>query len=183
MKTKTIIAVFCVMAIVIGCQTRQVTTQPYVDPCPMPAGNLLNPAIQTAEQTLNTCPDLRDRVFRALVDIGKRKPQKENGIMIRDMFIRLTGKGVLPDKSTKDLYNSYFSTSFARLPDTKTYNLPTAIDSIKKALGTELALKRVGLVECSGDREAFEKAEAEHARLINFLENLVLNEDYMKSGS
>jgi len=179
MRLKALIAIFSLVVFIVGCQT----TKPVaVDPCPMPGGYKLGPAVETAEMTLNTCPERLDQVFSALLDIAKHKPDKENRILIREMLVRLTKKNIVSEKYAKNLYNKYFDLKFTTLPDVKTYNLLGEIDDIKKTLRSELKMKKVGLVECCGDRQGYTLAEAEFSRVVNFMENLVYNEEYLKGG-
>jgi len=70
---------------------------------------------------------------------------------------------------------------FVSIPDVKVYRLPGEIDSIKKELEHELSLKRIGMIECCNDKESFDLVEAEFARILSFMENLLLNEDYLKT--
>lgn len=180
MKTKLLIVCISVMLLAAGCATKErVVVAPAMDPCPLPTGYKLEGAIEAAEQTLNTCPDKLDLVFAVLLDISKHQPKPENGVTIQGMMKRLVSRDLVSEKYSKTLYRKYFSYSFVSLPDTKTYNLPAEIDSIKDSLRAELAYKQVGIVECCGDKEGYQKVEAEYARLVMFLEDLVLNREYM----
>ena len=152
---------------------------PATDPCPLPSGYKLEGAIADAEQTLNTCPEKLDMVFEALIDIAKHQPKPENGEMIQEMMKHLVAKNLVSQKYSKTLYRKYFSYSFVSLPDTKTYNLPAEIGTIRDGLKTELAYKQIGIVQCCGDKEGYKKVEAEYARLVMFLEDLVLNREYL----
>jgi len=171
------------MSVALGCQTqtRQVVAPAPVDPCPLPTGYILAKAIEKAEQSLLTCPEKLDAVFFALLDIAKHKPEPDNRIMIRDLLMRLSKRNLFSERYAKELYNKYFDVKFHTLPDVKTYNLSGEIDSIKKELKKELTFKKIGLIECSGDKKGYKKTEDEYARLINFLENLVYNEQYLKT--
>ena len=184
MNLKTIIAQLCIIVVVAGCQSapKRVVTKPRIDLCPMPTGYILAPAIETAEQSLISCPEKLDPVFMKLLEIAKHRPETENRILLKEMFIRLVNLNLISERYAKDQYNKHFDINFSSLPDIRTYNLPVEIDSIKKDLRKELVLKRVGLLECCADSEAFKKAEDEYARLVNFLENMVLNEQYMKGN-
>lgn len=180
MKTKLLIVCVSVMLLAVGCASNErVVVAPATEPCPLPQGYKLEGAIVAAEKSLNTCPDKLDLVFAALIDIGKHQPKPENGVMIQGMMKRLVSKNIVSEKYSKNLYQKYFSYSFVSLPDTKAYNLPAEIDDIKDDLRAELAYKQVGLVECCGDKEGYMKVEAEYARLVMFLEDLVLNREYV----
>ena len=183
MKTKTIIIIFFILA-VSACVTKKpvVVSTPPADPCPMPSGYKLGPAVEKAEQTLMTCPNRLDQVFLRLVEIGKHSPDKENSVLIQDLLKRLENLNKISKVYAKNLYQKYFSYSFVSLPDVKVYNLKEEIDSIKKGLRAELALKKTGIVECSNDREGYKAVESEYARLVSFMDDLVLNEDYMNEA-
>jgi len=153
---------------------------PPPDPCPVPTGYQLDPALEMAEQTLTACPEKLDRVFMALLDIAKHSPAEENSLLIQDMLKSLIRKNKISETYTKTLYQKYFSRKFVTMPDTKAYNLAGEMDSIKKVLKEELACKRIGMAECSNDKESYKYAEAEYVRAISFMENLVYNEEYLK---
>ena len=181
MKKKSLLIICCIL-IVAGCVTTKpvtVSSTP-VNPCPLPSGYQLEAAIEMAEKTLTSCPEKLDRVFMALLDIAKHSPDKGNGLIIQDMLKNLIRKNKVSETYTKTLYQKYFSREFVTISETKVYNLSGEMDSIKKALRQELALKRIGMVECSNDKESYKTAEAEYARAIGFMDNLVYNEEYIK---
>lgn len=165
-----------------GCVTKKpvVVSTPPIDICPMPSGYRLESAIATAEQTLNTCPGKLDQVFAKLIEIAKHSPDRENGIPLQELLKRLVKKNKISETYAKNLYQKYFSIKFVSVPSIKTYSLAGEVGSIKKQMKKELALKRIGMVECSDDKVSYERAEAEYTRVIGFLENLALNEEYMK---
>ena len=183
MKEKLLLIVCCIL-LVAGCVTTKPVTvsSPPVDRCPMPTGYQLKPAIETAEQTLTTCPEKLDQVFMTLLDIAKHSPDRENGLLIQDMLKRLIRENRISETYTKMLYQKYFSREFVAIPAMKIYRLSEEIGSIKKGLREELALKKRGMVECSNDKESYQSAEAEYARAIVFMDNLVYNEEYLKGS-
>ncbi len=183
MRAKLLLIICCLL-IGAGCAEKKhvVVSTPPVNPCPIPAGYQLKPAIETAEQTLQSCPEKLDQVFMALLDIAKHSPDKENGVLIQHMLKRLIRKNTISETYTRTLYQKYFSRRFATMPETKVYNLPVELHSIKKVLKEELALKRIGIVECCNDKESYKYAEREYARAICFMENLVYNQEYLKEG-
>ncbi len=179
MKIKLFIVILFVLALSAGCAAEK--KQVVVDSCPLPTGYKMGPAIDLAERTLELCPQKLDRVFLSLLDIAKHSPNEENGAMIQGMIKRLIRQNLVSEKYSRELYQKYFSRTFVTLPDVKVYNLSSEIDFIKKELRKELRFKHIGFVECCGDKEGYKKVEGEYARIINFLEDLVLNEDYVKS--
>jgi len=180
---KAFLIILCVLG-VAACETTRpvVVPAPPADPCPLPGGYQLKPAVATAEQTLRTCPNKLDEVFSSLLEVAKNSPKKENASLIQDLLKGLVKENKISETYAKNLYKKYFSIKFVNVPDVKTYNLPSEIDAIKKQLRREKALKRIGLLECCNDRAGYKMAEAEYARVVNFMENLVLNERYTKSG-
>ena len=185
MKTKAIILISFIL-LVAGCvttkQPMEVST-PHEEPCPIPSGYKLAPALEVAEQTLTRCPNKLDQVFSRLLEISNHSPGKENSMLIQDMLKSLVKKNKVSETYAKSLYRKYFSARFVTLPDVKAYNLSGEIDSIKKQLRHELTLKKAGLIECCDDKAGYKRAEAEFARVISFIENLVLNEEYLKQYS
>ena len=183
MKMKSLVIICCIL-LGAGCATSKPATisppPPPVDPCPMPTGYQLQPAVEKAEQTLTNCPGKLDQVFMALMDIAKHSPAEENCVLIQDLLKGLIKKNKISETYTKALYQKYFSASFVTMPVTKIYNLSAEVDSIKKELKQELACKKIGMVECCNDKESYKNAEAEYARAISFIENLVYNEEYLK---
>ena len=145
--------------------------------------SLLAPAIEMAEQALMDCPDKLDDVFAALVEIATHSPDKENAVLIQDMLKKLIGMNRISETYSKTLYQKYFSHRFVSVHDTKVYNLQGQLDFIKENLRKELALKKIGFVECCNDREGYRKVEAEYARVVNFMDNLLLNEEYLRGAS
>ena len=105
----------------------------------------------------------------------------ETAELIQDMFKDLIRQNKVSETYSKSLYQQYFSRRFVSIPDVKVYRLSGETDSIKKELKRELELKRIGMVECCNDKESYTLAEAEFARLLNFIENLLLNEDYLQT--
>jgi len=177
MKSRTILTLIGLIIFVAGCQTTRTVD---IDPCPMPTGYKVGPAIATAEQTLARCPDRLDEVFMGMVAIAKHNPDKENAVLIREMLSRLSKKNLISEQYAKNIYNAYFSIRFTSLPDVKVYNLPAEIDEIKKSLREELRKKKAGLEGSCGDKEEYALAETEFSRLMNLMENLVINEEYLR---
>lgn len=180
-----IILLLGILLMIASCQTTTksvvVTTPPPTNPCPLPSGYQLEPAIKVAEDTLNKCPEMFDEVFQRLIEIAKNSPKKENAFLIQDMLKRLVKANKISEIYAKNLYRQYFSVKFVTMPDIKCYNLPAELDNIKSQLRKELKLKRIGFIECCGDREGYKMVEAEYRRLISLLENMALNEQYMKN--
>ena len=184
MKAKYILLIILSLFLFAACvqQKPVVVSTPPVEPCPMPTGYQLQLAVQTAEQTLTNCPDRLDAVFLKLIEIAKHKPNPENKMPIQNMLKRLVAANKISEKYAKGMYQKYFAVKFVSLPDVKTYELDDEIESIKRDLKAELALKRIGLIECSNDRDGYKKAESEYVRVINLMENLVLNEQYVREN-
>lgn len=179
-----VLMICCLILIGVGCQstTPVAVSVPPPDPCPLPSGYKLAPAVEIAEQTLNLCPSKLDEVFARLIEISKDSPDKENALLIQDLLKRMVTRNKISETYSRDLYKRYFSPRFVSVPDVKTYNLAGEIETIKKGLREELALKRIGMLECSNDRASYTMAEAEYARIVGFMENLVMNEQYMKES-
>ena len=181
MKTKLLL-IICGVLLSVGCAKKAVIiASTPADPCPMPTGYQLSPAAKTAEETLNTCPEKLDQVFMALIEIAKQSPNKENAVLIQEMFKNLIKRNRISETYAKNLYQKYFSLKFVTMPYLKVYNLSGEINSIKKVLREELDCKRVGMVECCNDKESYKHAEGRYTRAINFIENLAYNEEYLKS--
>lgn len=163
-----------------GCVTGKpaVVSAPPVDICPMPSGYRMAPAIETAKQTLSNCPEKLDEVFSALLEVAKNSPAPENAGLIQDMLKALIKQNKVSEVYSRNLYRKYFSRTFVSVPDVKIYRLQGEIDSIKKDLKRELGLKRMGMIECCNDKESYQYAEAEFSRLVDFMESLLLNEEY-----
>jgi hypothetical protein len=181
---KRLVLIISILSVVAACATPQpaVVSRPE-KACPIPFGYQLAPAIAMAEQTLMSCPDKLDDVFAALVEVATHSPDKENAALIQDMLKKLVGMNRISETYSKTLYQKYFSHRFVSVHDTKVYNLQAELDFIKENLRKELAFKKVGFVECCNDREGYRKVEAEYARVVNFMENLLLNEEYLRGAS
>jgi len=147
----------------------------------MPAGYQMGPAIEAAKKALNTCPGKLDKVFMALITIGKHSPGKENAALIQEMLKGLIKENRISETYTKTLYQKYFSPRFVAIPDLKVYTLPGEVPAIKRALKEELACKRMGLVDCCNDKESYRHAEGQYARAVGFIENLAYNDEYLKT--
>ncbi len=173
-NVKNILAMILMMALLAACQTTGTVKK---DPCPMPGGYILKDAVATAEQTLTNCPGKFDRVFLKLVEIGKHKPAEENGPVIRDLLKRLVQRNLVAEDYARKRYGQYFDHRFD-LPDVKTYNLPGRVDDIKARMRGELAKKKIGLKACCGDEAGYALAESEFSRVVNFMDNIVLNVEY-----
>jgi len=149
--------------------------------CPLPNGYQLKPALITAEQTLRSCPDKFDSVFFKLLDIAKDSRDKKNSILIQKLLKKLIMENKISKRYARTLYRKYFSVKFS-LPSITPRVLPRQLDSIKSQIVNELNLKKIGMIECCGDTESYQIAEKEYIRIINFLENLSLNEEYIKNN-
>jgi len=186
MKTKCMLIFVALVLLTIGCvQTEKVTVAPPPppDPCIMPSGYQMEPSVRTAERTLNACPDKLDAVFLRLVEIGSNSPKPGNSVLIQGMLKNLVSSNKISETYAKNMYRKYFSPKFVSFPDNvKTYQLSKEIEGIKRALRDELALKQIGLVGCSNNKDGYKAAESEYARVVNFMENIVLNEDYLKEN-
>lgn len=169
---------------VVGCGATKPmkVTAPQLDACPLPEGYKMKPAVRMAETTLNSCPEKLDAVFMRLLDIARHSPRAENGILIQDLLKQLIKENKISETYAKSLYQQYFSKRFVSLPDIKVYRLPGELTPIKRTLKKELELKRIGMVDCCGDRAAYEDALNEYARNLSLMENLVLNEAYLKES-
>lgn len=173
----------CLMGITgCGATKPMKVTAPQLDACPLPHGYKMKPAIEVAKQTLFSCPEKLDAVFMKLLEIGRHSPSPQNGVLIQDLLKRLIKENKISETYAKSLFQKYFSRRFVSLPDIKVYRLSGELTAVKKALKSELALKRIGLVECCGDRASYEAALSEYARTVSFMENLVLNEAYLKES-
>jgi len=181
---KGLVLIVSLLFMVAACATPQpaVVSKPE-NACPIPSGYQLAPAIEIAEQTLMSCPDKLDDVFAALVEIATHSPDKENAVLIQDMLKKLVGMNRISETYSKTLYQTYFSHRFMSVHDTKVYNLQGDLDLIKENLRKELARKKIGFVECCNDREGYRNVEAEYARVVTFMENLLLNEEYLRGAS
>ena len=182
MNLRNLSMILCIL-LVSGCVTGKpaVVSAPPVDICPMPFGYRMAPAIETAKQTLSNCPDKLDVVFSAVLEVAKHSPGPENATLIQDMLKGLIKQNKVSETYSKNLYQKYFSRTFVSIPDAKVYRLAGEIDSIKKDLKRELGLKRIGMIECCNDKESYQYAEGEFTRVVDFMENLMLNEDYIKA--
>lgn len=181
MKTRMLLIACCLLLGVACAKKPLVVSIPPADPCPIPAGYQMGPAIEVAEKTLNTCPGKLDQVFIALIDVGKHSPEKENATIIQEMLKRLIKENRISETYTKILYQKYFSPHFVTIPDLKVYNLAGEVTAIKRTLKEELACKRTGLVECCNDKESYKHAESQYSRAVGFIENLAYNDEYLKT--
>lgn len=182
MNLRNLSVILCIL-LVSGCITGKpaVVSTPPMDTCPMPSGYRMAPAIETAKQTLSTCSEKLDEVFSAVLEVAKHSPAPENATLIQDMLKELIKQNKVSEAYSKNLYQKYFSRTFVSIPDVKVYRLAGEIDSIKLDLKRELRLKRIGMIECCNDKESYQFAETEFTRVVNFMENVLLNEDYLKA--
>jgi hypothetical protein len=182
-------SVMLCFSMITGCNTSKPTVVPMlpvsetiIDSCPLPSGYQLSAAVETATATLSYCPEKFDEVFAELLEVSKHSPDPENAKLIQDLLKTLIQQNKISESYSKSLYKQYFSPRFVSIPDIKVYRLSSQTDSIKKDLRHELELKRIGMVECCGDKRSFKLAEVEFNRLLIFIENLLLNEEYLQSA-
>jgi len=182
MKKKLFLVILGIV-LALGCATPRpvVVSTPPPETCPLPSGYKLGPAIERAERTLMSCPNKLDQVFMALLEVGRHSPHKDNSVLIQDLLKRLVSRNKISETYSRNLYRKYLSYRFVSLPDVKVYNLKGEIHAIRKQLKEERALKKKGLVACCNDLEGYRKVEVEYARIVNFMDNLVLNEEYLKN--
>jgi len=177
----SLIAVLLCSVLIIGCAEEKPAPPPPppTNPCPLPTGYKLDPAtINVARGTLSRCPEMLDNVFQSLLDIGKHSPGEDNKRCIIDLVKEMVDAGRISEKYSKSLLRKYFSPKFDALPDTRVMRLPFEVEEIKRNLRFELDLKKEGLVDCAGQREQYEAARSECARIFQLLDYLVLNEEY-----
>ena len=188
MKNISLVMILVGIILVSGCATDKpaiVKSSAAVaaDPCPLPSGYKLdNEIVELAKQALIQCPQKFDQVFAALLEISKHSPHSENAEKIQVMLKDMVKENRISEKYSKNLYQKYFSIRFVLVPDMKVFNISREIESVKSELKKELALKRIGMIECCADRESYRLAEAEFGRIIELMENIALNEDYLRAG-
>ena len=181
---KIALVLFCIIVVALsGCAKKMViiSNTTVSDPCIIPSGYQMAPAIQVAERTLQNCPNLLQEVFESLIEVGKHHPNTENSEMIQSMLKRLIEDNLISRLYTKKLYQKYFSASFINLPAIKVYKLPNEVDNLKLILKDELKCKKIGLIEVCGNKEAYIKAEVQYSRTLSFIDNLMYNEEHMSS--
>jgi len=180
---KNIALIIVILFYMVGCSLKAPGKTPDVPVCVMPAGYSLTEAIDVADTALTKCPDRMEDIFMALVDVAQHKPDIDNKSLFMNLFKRHAAKGHISERYAKSVIKQYFSTSYESIPAIKVNMVTTEMDSIKRDLKHELSLKKIGLVECCNDITSYEKAEKEYARILNFIDNIVLNEAYVKNNS
>ena len=138
------------------------TTTPVADHCSLPLSSDLDAAIGEVEQRLNTgCEYHFDRYFQQLLAVAEENPDAENKARFSDHLIRSNEMGVISKRQARELYNRYFNVKFVSL--TGDYNTCAQAcpvqGEVMSNMKNELKDKQVGLLQASGDRTSYYRAD------------------------
>nr|WP_319394773.1 hypothetical protein [uncultured Desulfobacter sp.] len=155
---KLIIFILAVSAMTVGCV--QTKAQPVTE-CPLPSGNLVSSAFETARTTLSN-PNCRykfDAVFQSLLSICEGDPGAENKEKFSNLLVWAKDEGIISKKQASELYTAYFSHRFVSLPsDYQTCSHCPQLKSILNECRDELKKKEQGLLKVAADKATFAKA-------------------------
>ncbi|MCG8684842.1 MAG: hypothetical protein MI892_08205 [Desulfobacterales bacterium] len=167
---KLIVITLAFSTLATGCV--QTKPKPVTD-CPIPSGNLVNEAFETARTTLSR-PDCRyqfDTVFQSLLTICKGDPGIENKKKFSDLLMWAKGEGIISSKQASELYTAYFSHRFVSLPDDyRTCSLCPRLEIILADCTDELKKKEQGLLKVCSDKATFAKASQDLQNIDLILE-------------
>ena len=153
-----IVFILAVSAMAVGC----VKSNPKpVTECPLPSGNLVGAAFETARTTLSN-PDCRykfDAVFQSLLSTCEGDPGVKNKEKFSELLVWAKDEGIISRKQASELYTSYFSHRFVSLPgDYQTCSHCPRLKPILDECRDELKKKEQGLLKAASDKATFAKA-------------------------
>jgi len=141
--------------------------------CPIPSGNLVDEAFQTARSTLSQ-PECRyqfESTLNALLIICKGNPGEKHKQAFSDFLMWAKGEGIISTIQAKEYYNRYFSHKFISMPDN--YRTCGYCRQLKKIMSDgkdELRQKEMGLLKVCRDKESFAKASSDFKAIELILE-------------
>lgn len=138
------------------------STTPVADHCTAEFSGDLDRAIADAEQRLNNgCEYHFDRYFQQLLATAEENPDAENKSRFSDYLVRTNEMGVISRRQARELYNRYFNVKFVSL--TGDYNTCAQTCPVQRDVLTnmeyELRDKQVGLMQASGDKTSYYRAD------------------------
>ncbi len=163
------LAFFLIM--LTGCIPKK--TEPVKIPCPLPQGNLVDKAFETAKSTLGQ-PDCRyqfDAVFSSLRSICEGDSGMQNKTFFSDFLMWAKNEGIISSLQAKEYYTRYFSHFFVSLPDNyRTCGYCRQLKQIISDCKEELKQKEQGLLKICSDKSSFAKASSDFQEVELILE-------------
>ncbi len=152
----------CVVIILTIAGLAACNTTPVVDRCTVPLKGDLDAAMADAEQRLDSgCEYQFDSYFRQLLTIAEENPDAENKSRFSDHLLRSNEMGVISGRQARELYNRYFNVKFVSL--TGDYNTCAQTCPVQgqvlSNMEHELHDKQVGLLQASGDKAGYYRAD------------------------
>jgi len=141
--------------------------------CTMPTGKRVGAAFSHVKEDLasDSCQHQYDRYFSTLIDIATGDPAKENRKRFSDFITWSYQRGIISKVQGKDYYTRYFSPTFKSLSDTRNVCSATRDKAaLFNDLQAELKQKKKGLLQVSGDRDAYFNTLKEHNDIVLVLE-------------
>ncbi len=149
-----------VIALATGLAACQTT--PVADHCSTPLPKGIDAAINDVENRLGQgCEYHFDRYFQELLSIAEENPDAENKSRFSDHLMSAQEMGVISNRQAKELYNRYFNVKFVSF--TGDYNTCAQACPVEKEvlrnMQNELRDKQVGLLQASGDKSGYYRAD------------------------
>ncbi len=141
--------------------------------CPLPAGNFVDHAFDTARTTLSNpgCKYKFDQVMQALLGVCEGSPGMENKKLFSDFLVWAKDHGIISTVQAKEFYNQYFTSTFVSLSDDyQTCSLCLKINEILSDCDKELEKKKQGLIKICGDKITYTKASNDLKQISLILE-------------
>jgi len=160
-------------AIIAFMFTACVPQKPEPTPCPIPSGNLVDEAFQTARTTLSqpACRYQFDAVFSALLEVCTGSPSMQHRERFSELLVWSKNEGIISTIQAKELYNRYFTDRFVSLPDDyKTCSYCPQLKRLMSACQDELRDKELGLLRVCGDKATYAKASGDLQKMDLILE-------------
>lgn len=173
------LAVFVVVAccLMAGCNTlppKPVEREtPRSTSCPLPSGNLIPAAFETAKKTLShpACSVRFDDVFHALLAVCQGAPSIKNKKRFEELLVWAKNQGIISTLKAKHTYNRYFKEKFVSLPfEYQTCSYCLSLSKILEHGKVELGHKYLGLVKVCEDQKAYAKASMDWEKITVILE-------------
>lgn len=144
-----------------GCVTEKPVSPARVDNCPLPSGNLIDRAFETAKSTLSNtdCRYRFDEVIASLLNVCKGSPEMKNKELFSNFLEWTEKEGIISSIQAKQYYTRYFSQRFVSLPgDYQTCSYCSHFKTILGQCKNELRDKELGLLKVCGDKATYANA-------------------------
>jgi hypothetical protein len=142
-----------------GCNANPPREQPL---CSLPEGSNLTAAMEQARFDLHTgCAARYDAYFERMLDIARGDPRADNRRQFSEFLEWSVDEGLLSRRQARERYNRYFNVKYVSLQNDFSVCSATCPKrgQLLGSMRGEREDKKLGLLEISGDRATYQRAD------------------------